>query len=539
MPRHRTINADLSGHLKNAHAAHVEGALARAEKLYREILRRHPDSFDVLHRLGILSHQQGRPAEAARYLIAALKLNPKSAEALSDYGFVQYMLGRIDVALVSYRTALTIEPENDNLLVRNGVALLNLGQPNEALKSFDRVLARYPAHVEALGNRGNALLKLNRLDEAIVCYDAARQIEGDNGPLLTNRAHALRRIDRLEEALVDLRAAIALDPNNAEAHFEFGMTQLTLGNLDNGWEAYERRWATSAFASHRRNFKSPLWTGDQSVNGRTILLHSEQGFGDTIQFVRYAAFVRRMGATVLLEVQPELVDLMVETGCAAQVVARGQKLIAFDFHCPLMSLPRAFRTNLTSIPATVPYIKVSEAISANWAKRLPASKTLIGFAWAGRHTHHNDVNRSIGLNRLAPIFDIADVKFVSLQHDPKPEERAFLHNLRNVLDVGDELQNFADTAALISQLDLVISVDTAVVHLTGALAKPMIVLLPFASDFRWLRTRDDSPWYPTARLFRQPRLGDWESVIEQVRGYLARVLSHPASPRMGYSRRFL
>jgi tetratricopeptide (TPR) repeat protein len=524
MPRHRTIIADLSGQLKEAHAAHVEGALAQAEKLYRAILQRHPDSFDVLHRLGILSDQQGRPAEAARYLIAALKLNAKSAEALSDYGFIQHMLGHIDAALKSYRTALTIEPENIDLLNRSGVALFNLGQPNEALKSFERVLARYPANVEALGNRGNALLKFNRLEEAIICYDAARQIGGDSSQLLTNRAHALRRMDRLEDASIDLRAAIALDPNNAEAHFEFGMTQLTLGNLDGGWEAYERRWATSAFAPHRRNFKSPLWTGDQSVNGRIILLHSEQGFGDAIQFVRYAAFVRRMGATVLLEVQPELVDLMVETGCAAQVIARGQKLIAFDFHCPLMSLPRAFKTNLTSIPATVPYIKVSEIKSADWAKRLPAGKTLVGFAWAGRHTHHNDANRSIGLRQLKPLFDIAHIHFVCLQRGTSPEERAFLHNLRNVLDVGNELQNFTDTAALISQLDLVASVDTAVAHLTGALAKPMIVLLPFAADFRWLRMRSDSPWYPTARLFRQPRLGDWESVIEQVRGYLARVL---------------
>ena len=382
--------------------------------------------------------------------------------------------------------------------------------------SLARSLARNPEHVEALGNRGNALVKLNRPDEAISSYDAASRIEGWNARLLTNRAHALRRLDRPEEALADLQKAVALDPEYAEAQFELGMVQLVLGDYD-GWTAYERRWATGAFTLHRRDFKSPLWTGEQSLNGRTILLHGEQGFGDTIQFVRYIAKVARLGATAILEVQPELVDLMAEVEGATRVIARGEKLVPFDFHCPLMSLPRACKTNAESVPADVPYIKVPAIHAAKWVGRLPAGKPLVGFCWAGRRSHHNDANRSIALTRFAPLFEITDVGFVSLQRDASADDRALLRSHRNVLDVEDSLRNFVDTAALIIQLDFVVSVDTAVAHLAGALAMPVAVLLPFAADFRWLRARNDCPWYPSARLFRQPRFDDWESAIEQVR----------------------
>lgn len=521
MLRHQIAHVNLSSQLEKAHAAQVKGALAQAEKLYKEILRFHPNSFEILHRLAILNHQRGRLTEALRYLVSALRHNPRSAELLSDCGLVQHMLGRFEDALVSYRAALAIGPENADLLSRYGVVLLKLGQPQEALKSLDRALAKNPAHADALANRGNVHLKLNNPDQAIIDYDAARRIGGDSARLLTNRAHALRRLDRLEEVLADLRAAIALDQHHAEAHFELGMVQLTLGNFDEGWTAYERRWATEVFVPHRRHFRSPLWTGEQPVNGRVVLLHGEQGLGDTIQFVRYVTHVARMGATVVLEVQPELVALMVETGCAARVIARGEKLAAFDLHCPLMSLPRAFKTNLASIPAAVPYIKVPKIKAAEWAKRLPIGKILVGFAWAGRRTHLNDVNRSIALKQLTPLFDIAEIQFVSLQRDMGPEDRMLLRSRPNVHDVGNDLQDFTDTASLISRLDFVVSVDTAIAHLAGALAKETIVLLPFAADFRWLRARGDSPWYPNARLIRQPRFGDWESVINLVCGQLA------------------
>ncbi|HEY1313568.1 MAG TPA: tetratricopeptide repeat protein [Steroidobacteraceae bacterium] len=518
MPSHQTAHdaSTLKRLLRKAHAAHVNGALAQAEKSYKAALDHDPDNFEVLHRLGVLSHQRGRLSQALRFLAAAVKRNAGSAEVLSNHGLVLHALGRTDEAIASYEAALEKEPDNIDVLNKIGIALLDAGRPQEALTAFDRTLARAPRHVDALGNRGNAFLKLNRPEQAISCYDTLRWIEGDTARLLTNRAHALRRLDRPEEALADLHKAVALDPNYAEAQFELGIVQLTLGDFDRGWAAYERRWATAVFASHRRDFKSPLWTGEQSLNGRTILLHGEQGLGDTIQFARYAAPVARLGATVILEVEPELAALMAGVEGPTRVIARGDKLAPFDLHCPLMSLPRACKTSATNIPMDVPYIKIPEVKLASSTKRLPARRPLVGVCWAGRRSHHNDANRSIALARFAPLFETEDVEFISLQRDVGAGDRALLRNRGNVLDIGDELRDFADTAALISQLNLVVAVDTAVAHLAGALAKPLALLLPFAADFRWLRVRADSPWYPSATLFRQPRFDDWESVIERV-----------------------
>ncbi len=533
MLRHQTARAapDLVRLLRKAHAAHIEGAFAQAEKLYKAILRHDPDNFDALHLMGFLNHQRGRQVEALLFLAAALKRNAQSVEAHLNYGLALQALDRAEDALASYGNAVAIEPDNADLLNKYGAALLGLGRPQEALAILDRALIWDPDKIELLGNRGNALIKLNRPDEAIISYDNARGVGGDSAQLLTNRAHALRRLNRPEEALADLRTAVALDPNYAEAQFELGMVLLTLGEFEEGWAAYEWRWATGAFSAHRRYFKSPLWTGEQSLNGRTVLLHGEQGLGDTIQFVRYAAHVARLGAAVVLEVQPELVALIAKIEGAAHVIARGEKLIPFDFHCPLMSLPFACKTKMTSIPADVPYLKISETQASNWAKRLRTKKPLVGVAWAGQRSHNNDVNRSMGLSSFAPLFDLADVQFVSLQHDPSTNDRGLLRSHCNVLDVDKDLRSLVDTAALISQLDCVISVDTAVAHLAGALAKPTIVLLPFAADFRWLCGRDDSPWYPTARLFRQSQFGRWENVIEQVRAHLVnlrRVMPAPS-----------
>ncbi len=514
-------DADLPRLLQKARTAHIEGALAQAEKLYEKVLKRDPNNFDALHLLGFLNHQNGRTAEALLFLTAAIARNDRSAEAYSNHALVLHELGRIQDALASYHRALAIEPDNVDLLNTYAVALLDLGRTEEALAVLDGVLARDPKHIEALGNRGNALLKLNRPDEALSGYEAALAIRGDNAQLLTNRAHVLRRLDRSEEALIDLRKAVALNPGHPEAFFELGMALLTLGEFEEGWAAYEKRWATATFAPHRRNFKSPLWTGLQPLNGRTLLLHAEQGFGDTIQFIRYAPHLARLGATVVLEVQPELAELVSNMEGVTRVIARGDKLVPFDLHCPLMSLPHACRTSMTSVPTGVPYLKMPDSHAAKWAKRLPAGKRLIGVAWAGQRSHRNDANRSIALRQFAALFGRKDIQFVSLQRDLNEDDRTLLRRQDNVLDIGDELRDFADTAALISCLDCVVSVDTAIAHLAGALAKPLVVLLPFAADFRWLRARNDSPWYPTARLFRQPRFGDWASVIEEVGQHLS------------------
>ena len=517
-------DAGLALLFEKAQAAHRDGALAQAEKHYKAVLARDPQHVGALHLLGYLNYQSGRPAPALHYLAQALKQNGRSSELLSTYGLVLHTLGRLDEALTHYDAALALAPDDADLANRRGAACLRLGRADEALAAFDRVLAREPHHVDALGNRGNALVALNRPEEAIASYDAAMRAGGESAQLLTNRAHALRRLDRIDAAVADLERALARDADFAEATFELALVQLTRGDYAEGWRNYERRWQTGAFVAHRRNFKSPLWTGEQGLEGRTILLHAEQGFGDAIQFVRYAPLVAARGATVVLEVQPELVRLMTGIGGVARVVARGGKLMPFDCHCPLMSLPHALGTRVETIPAATPYLTVSEADVAAWAARLPPGRARIGVCWAGRASHSNDVNRSLPLARFAKIWDGVDADVVNLQHKPSDDERALLKT-RGVVDVSAQLHDFADAAALIKNLDFVASVDTAIAHLAGALAVPTLVMLPFAADFRWLRGRTDSPWYQTARLFRQPTFADWQPVIDEVRAHLARELA--------------
>lgn len=505
----------MSGLLQQAHAHHVDGRLAKAEKLYKTVLRSDPDNVEALHLLGFLNYQSGRAAEALRYVAAALKRDARSVPILASHGMVLHALGRTEEALASYDDALTIAPGDADLRNKQGLARLELGRAQDALDSFDRALALDPRHPDALGNRGNALNALNRPQDALASYDALRRVAGDTAQVLTNRAHALRQLNRIEEALADLHRAVALDPDFAEAQFELGMVQLTLGQFDAGWAAYERRWDTGAFAKRRRDFRSPRWTGPQDLRGRTILLHAEQGFGDTIQFIRYAALLPPLGATVLIEAQPELASLIAQAGFEARVFARGDRLSPFDLHCPLMSLPSALRAIAPAIPADVPYLKTSATLAADWARRLPPRRPRVGVAWAGSRAHNNDANRSIALERFAALFALGDIQFVSLQRDASAADLALLRRFANVLHVGDNLGDFADTAAALSQLDCVISVDTAVAHLAGALAKPVTVLLPLAADFRWLRARADSPWYPTATLLRQSTRGDWDAVLEK------------------------
>jgi tetratricopeptide (TPR) repeat protein len=515
--------ADLDGLLRKAVAAHQDGTLAQADRLYRVVLAHDPNHFDALHLIGYLSFQRGRFTEALRFLAAAVRRNARSAEALSDLGIAQHAAESYAEALASHDAALAIEPGNATYINRRAAALLRLGRPGEALAELDRILGVQPANVDALGNRGNVHLSLNRPDEAIADYDAALRAAGDPAQLLTNRAHALRRLDRVPEAVADLRRAVALRPDFAEAHFELGMALLTLGDLSAGWSEYEWRWATGAFAASRRAFSSRQWTGAQRLAGRTVLLHAEQGLGDTLHFVRYVPLVARLGATVILEVQPELVALLANTAGAASVIAHGDRLPHFDLHCPLMSLPRAFATQGMTVATPISYVAAPAEAAQGWAQRLPAAAPLVGVAWAGRTTHHNDLNRSLPLAALAPLLQRRDIQFVSLQRDLRDGDAAVLGAMPHVVDAGRDLHDFADTAALISRLDAVIAVDTAVAHLAGALGKPLTLLLPYAADFRWLRAREDSAWYPSARLLRQEQFADWSGVLTRLAACLDEV----------------
>jgi tetratricopeptide (TPR) repeat protein len=496
-----------------------QGDFDRAERLCAGILEYRSEDFDALNLLGILNLQRHRALEALSFLSRALKVNSSSADAMSNLGLALQASGRCEEAIASYRNALRLAPDHPEILYNLGNACLELGRIAEALASYDAALARQPGHVGALVNRGNALVRLNQPLSAISSYDDALAGMPRHPQILTNRGHALRRLDRPAEALADFTAALEAAPEFPEAHFEAAMARLTMGDFDAGWKAYEWRWRTAAFARHRRQFAAPLWLGDQAVSGKTILLHAEQGFGDTLQFIRYAPLLAGRGARVICEVQPELQPLLSQLEDIT-VIASGGRLPAFDLHCPLLSLPLAFRTQPGTIPTSVPYLAAPAERLAYWRDRLPPGRPRAGFVWSGQRSHNNDANRSIALARLAAIFEHPRLQCFSLQSEVRDADGEVLAGLPNLVHLGGGFRDFADTAAVISLLDVVVSVDTAVAHLAGALGTPVTVLLPYAADFRWMRDRDDTPWYRTARLFRQRAFGDWDSVIGRVRDQL-------------------
>jgi tetratricopeptide (TPR) repeat protein len=524
---------NLSEMLRRGYGAHGQGKLEEAEHIYCSILAHDSSNFDALHLLGFLNFQRGWLLEALKLVEAALRVDEGDVTALLNRGFILYAMSRFDEALASYNAALDVEPNNAEILNARGIALLDLARPREALESFECALAINRDYIEALGNRANALLKLNRPQEAIASYDAALKLAPGHPQVLTNRANALRRLDRPAEALLSAEAALASRPNFAEAQFEASLARLTLGQFGGGWKGYESRWATGVFTPHRRDFMAPLWVGEEPICGKTILLHAEQGFGDTIQFVRYTPLVAERGAKVFLEVQPELVRLLSQMRGVETVVARGEPLPAFDFHCPLLSLPLAFGTTLETIPGDVPYVRPGGVEIAAFEHRLPSKRPRIGVAWAGRRSHKNDLSRSMSLETLLPLLEISAVQFVSLQRELCGEDEHFLRDHPEICRIGEKLRDFAETAAIISLLDIVVSVDTAVAHLAGALGKPVFVLLPFAADFRWLRKRRESAWYPTARLFRQGSFGHWDNVVAAVRDELALRLRAAADNPLG------
>jgi hypothetical protein len=395
----------------------------------------------------------------------------------------------------------------------------HLGRQVEALSNYDRALAMRPDYAEAHNNRGLLLHDMNRLDEALASADLALSLAPGEASAWLNHGVILQSLGRFAEAFASFDRAQMLAPDLAQAHHNEALCRLRLGNFGRGFAKSEWRWETDDFRRLRRDFAQPRWHGED-IAGRTILLHAEQGFGDSIQFCRYVKMVAGRGAAAVLEVQPPLKRLLTGLEGAAVVAARGETLPAFDLHCPLLSLPLAFATTPDTIPppAALPPIP-SDRIAA-WQEKLGhhhhPGRPRIGIAWSGNPGHDNDRNRSIPLAAMAPLFALP-ADFVSLQKDVRDRDRDFLgRNAASIAHFGDDLTDFLETAALVSLMDVVVSVDTSVAHLACALRRPTLILLPCVPDWRWLLDRDDSPWYPAARLVRQRRRGDWDEPIAHV-----------------------
>ena len=484
-----------------------------------------PDQALALYNRGGTLHKLERFEEAMASYDRAVALNPQFAEAYANRGNTLLSLGRYGDALSSFDRALALRPDLVEALTNRGNALNSLKRFDEALASYDRAIAIQPTHAGAHYNRGTTLHEMNRYHEALASYDRAIALQADYPEAHSNRGATLWELKRHDEALASYDRAIALQPKFPEAHWNAASLRLLTGDFDRGWKEYEWRWQHKTMALARRDFAQQLWRGEP-IEGKTILLHSEQGLGDAIQFCRYVPLVAARGAKVVLEVDKRLQELMTGLAGTAQVLSAGDVLPEFDLHCPLLSLPRAFQTRVETIPSITPDLRAPAQKLMKWKSRLEAIRgTRVGLIWSGNPAHHRDLVRSIDLNALLPLLD-TEATFVSLQKDIRAADAITLARRNDIVHIADELVDFSDTAAVMAQLDLIISVDTSTVHLAGALGCPVWILLPYLPDWRWLLDRDTSPWYPTARLFRQDEMRRWGSVIPRVRAALLEFIAN-------------
>jgi len=498
---------------------HQARRLHDAIACYQKTIDLKPDFPDAHNNMGVALREQGRLTEAVACYRRAVNLKPDYPDAHSNLGAALQAQGRLDEAVACYQRAINLKPDFADAYNNLGTVLQAQGRLAEAVACCQRAIDLKPDFAIACCNLGAALQAQDRLDEAVAGYQKAIKLKPDYPQAYIGLGSTLQRQGRLAEAVTCFRKVIELRPDDPDAHNNLAMTLLMRGEMAAGWAEYEWRWKTPQMIRHRRDFANPQWSGE-AAEGRTLLIHAEQGFGDTVQFCRYAPLAAARGLRVIMDVPTPLVRLMRSLAGVDLVVAHGDEPPQFDLHCPMLSMPLALGTTLETIPGAVPYLQADGAQVGMWHSRLATmakKDPRIGLAWAGNPRNHSptwaavDRRRSLALDRLAPLFGLAGLHFFSLQKDRSEVPVDF-----PLTDLMNEMEDFADTAALIANLDLVISVDTAVVHLAGALGKPVWMLDRFESDWRWLIGRRDSLWYPTLRLYRQPYPGDWESVLADV-----------------------
>jgi tetratricopeptide (TPR) repeat protein len=473
----------------------------------------------ALHAQGRALIGQGRPDQALASFDAVLALAPGLAAAHYDRGVALAMLERPAEALLSFEAAIAINPRVAVAHASRGLALSSLLRRDEALASFETAIILDRKVWSAHSGRGMVLGQLERFEEALPCLDRAIALNPADVTAHSNRGISLLRLKRLDEALRSFEAALRLAPAHVEARLYRAIILLLQGKLAEGWRDFELRkvfWKTEppAFDQGRS------WLADAPLEGQTIFIYPEQGLGDTIQFSRYAPLLEEAGAHVVLSVARPLQPLLRQVLARGEVIGEGERPVRFDYHCSLMSLPLALKTTLESLPPLKPLAADGERRRRLEAMLGPKRRPRVGLVWSGNPAHENDRQRSVPLEQLLPILT-DDIEWICLQKELRPDDAASLAGSGKVAFFGGQISDFADTAALVDLTDLVISVDTSVAHLAGAMGKPIWVLLNFVPDWRWLLDRTDSPWYPSARLFRQPALRDWGSVIEELGAALA------------------
>lgn len=491
-----------------------------AAESFLEATRLAPQHAAAWYNLGNAYLQLEAYRQAAEAYVQATQLRPKYVKAWYNLGKARRELGEDEAAVDAYGRAIALDPGYAKAYYNRANALQSLRRYLEAVADYDRCIALQPNDDVALVNKGNALLSQRQFESAVDAYDQAISVKPDVAAYHNNRGNAFLGMRQTRRALDAYGRAIAVDPLEKDAHFNRAICHLLVGELEAGFEEYEWRWQTEDLAAAAPRFEQPAWRGEVPLAGKRILLYCEQGLGDTIQFVRYAMRVSDLGAHVILVVQPPLLNLLRGLDGRGELIANGSPLPPFDYHCPLLSLPHALGTSLATVPASERYIAVDAKLARLWQARLgQRQRPRIGLAWSGRPEHKNDENRSLRLEQLlAALPEGPD--YICLQKELRDCDRATLAGRPDIRFFGDELRDFADTAALCEQLDLVVSVDTSVAHMAAAIGKPTWILLPFVPDWRWMLDRDDSPWYPSVKLFRQAAPGDWNGMFAKLRQQL-------------------
>jgi len=447
---------------------------------------------------------------------------PSQIQKLFTQGLVTHQQGKLSEAKAIYEQILKMQPNNFSALQLMGAMYTQTKNHLQAIEFLSKAIKINPQFAPCYNNIGLALKELNRLDEALASYDKAINIIPDYAEAYFNRGNTLKELMRLDEAVESYDKAIAIKADDASAHWNLSLCHLLNGNFNSGWQEYEWGWATNQRGS-KRSFPQPLWLGVESLKDKTILLHDEQGLGDTIQFCRYAPLVAERGAKVVLEVQRPLVKLLKNLEGVSQTIAKGDTLPAFDYQCPVMSLPLAFKTELNTIPPVSKNITSNDEMTIKWQTELGEKvKPRVGLVWSGSTTHVNDHNRSLTLSHLLPYLP-SHMEYVCLQKELRDIDKVALEKNPHIQFYGDALEDFTDTAALCDLMDIVISVDTSVAHLAPSLGKQTWVLLPYSPDWRWLLDRDDSPWYPSVKLFRQEKIGNWNGVLDRLKVDLLKI----------------
>ena len=546
----------ISDNLQDAIAYHQAGDLQNAQRLYKSILEGSPNDSNAKHLLGMSLFQQGNLEQALILIWESIKIDPQNFLAYTNLGNVFQRIERHQEAINSYDVALAIEPSHADAFFNRGNSMFALMQYESALDSYEQLLVLQPTSAEAHINKGNTLHKLQRENESVTSYNKAISLCPQNAQAYYNRGIALQFMNLNVEALSSYKHAInikpdyvealnnqgntfqnlnlyqnalnayhaaqVIDPNYGDAHWNEALCRLKLGDYENGWVKYEWRWDNSISNPSRTLFSGKLWDGKDDLNGKVILLYSEQGFGDSIQFFRYVKMVQQRGATVVLQVHSSLINLFKEGSEGVKFIS-DVKVNGHEYYCPLLSLPKAFNTIQSSIPSSDAYLFSNKKADRIWKHDL-GKKTLprVGLVWSGNKQNTNDRARSISLLTILKLLR-ADVQWFSLQNEISENDMLLLRQ-HGVTQYKKKLTSFLETASLIEQMDIVISVDTSVAHLAAALGKPTWILLSHNADFRWLLGRCDSPWYPSVQLFRQPSIEDWDSVILQLNMHMEHCL---------------